>query len=81
MLNIGQTHPVLSLFDGPSERLPKGLASDSATRLADGRQANVSPLDGAVVLHLAHQSSVHHHDEIHVPGLAHSVTQLTLAHA
>src|SRR5689334_12293495 len=81
MLNIGQTHTLLSLLDGPGERLPKRLTCDRTTGLADGHQAHMSPIERAVVLQLAHQSAVHHHDEIHVPGLAHSVTQLTLAHA
>ena len=74
MLNIGQTHPVLSLLNRPGKRLSQGLASDGATGLADGHQAYVSPFEGAVVLQLAHQCGIHHHDEVHVPGLAHSVT-------
>ena len=41
----------------------------------------MSPLERTVVLQLAHQSGVRQHDEVHVPGLAHSVTQLTLTHA
>src|SRR5215212_8362558 len=81
MLNIGQSHALLSLLDRPSERLGKRFASNSATGLADCHQARVSPLECTVVLQLAHQSGIHHHDQIHVPCLAHSVTQLTLAHA
>jgi hypothetical protein len=33
------------------------------------------------MLQLAHQSGVHQDDEVHVPGLALSVPELTLAHA
>src|SRR5215211_549880 len=81
MLNIGQSPAVVSLLDGPGKRLGEDLASDGTTGLADGHQAYMSPLKGTVVLQLAHQSGVHHHDEVHVSGLTHSVTQLTLAHA
>lgn len=81
MLNIGQTHPLLGLLDSPGKRLSEGFARDGTTGLADGHQACLSPLEGAVVLHLAHQSGVHHHDEVHVPGLAQSVTQVTVTHA
>jgi hypothetical protein len=81
MLNIGQTHPKLGLLNGPGERLAQRLAGDGTTGLADGHQACLSPVEGAVVLQLAHQSAVHEHDEIHVPGLAQSVTHLAIAHA
>ena len=80
-LDIGQTHALLRTFNRPGERLPQGLARDSTAGLADGHQACVSPIEGAVVLHLAHQSGVRQGDEMHVPGLAHSVPELTLAHA
>ena len=33
------------------------------------------------MLHLAHQSGIRQGDEVHVPGLAHPVPELTLAHA
>lgn len=44
-------------------------------------QASVNSIEDAVVLHLTHQSSVYQYDEVHVPCLAQSLTQLTLAHA
>jgi hypothetical protein len=39
------------------------------------------PLQGTVVLELAHQSGVHQQDKVHMPGLAQSVPELTRAHA
>ncbi len=71
----------MRLFDGPSKRFAQGLASDGATGLANGHQACVSPLEGTIMLQLAHQSRVRQDDEVHVPGLAHPVPELTLAHA
>ena len=68
MLNIGQTHALLRLLDSPSEGLPKSLTRDGTTGLADGHQARVSPIQSAVVLQLAHQSGVHHHDEVQGKG-------------
>lgn len=81
MLDIGQTHALLSLLDGPCKRLSQGFTGDGATGLADGHQACLSPIKGAVVLQLAHQGGVHQHDEVHVPGLAHPITQLAVVHA
>ena len=54
MLNIGQTHTLLSLLNDPGECLPEGLTCDVTTGLADGHQARVSPIQSAVVLELAH---------------------------
>ena len=81
MLNVGQTHAVLRPFDRPRQGVGQGFTRDAATGLADGHQANVSPLKGAVVLQLAHQGGVHQDDEVHVPGLAHPVPELTFTHA
>src|SRR4026208_1582863 len=81
MLNVGQTHASLRLLDGPSQGLAQGFTRDAATGLADGRQANMSPIERTAVLQLAHQSGVHQDDEVHVPGLAHPVPELTRTHA
>ena len=81
MLNIGQSHPVLSLFDRPGQRFGQRLASNASAGLADGHQACVSPIQAAVVLQLAYQSAVHQDDEVHVSGLTHPVPELTLTHA
>lgn len=71
---------MLSLFNRPDKRLAQGFARDGATGLADGHQACVRPIEGAVVLHLAHQSGGRQGDKIHVPGLAHPIPELTVAH-
>jgi len=65
LLDVGQTHAFLCMFNRPGERLAQGLTSDRATVLADGHQACMSPVEGAVVLQLAHQSGVHQDDEVH----------------
>lgn len=80
MLNLRHTHPLLRLLDRPNQRFTKRFASDGAAGLPDGRQVLVSPIKGTVVLQLAHQSGVHEYDQMHVPGLAQAVSQLTLAH-
>src|SRR3712207_6660675 len=81
MLYFGQTHAFTGTFNGPGKRLAKGLASDGATGQASGHQACVSPIQSAVMLQLAHQSSVYQDDEVHMPALAYPVPELTLAHA
>ena len=62
-------------------RLPLGFAHDEPTRFANGRQANMRPVNGAVMLQMAHQSGVHQEDQIHVPGLALAISELAIAHA
>ena len=81
LLDIGQTHASLGMLNRPGDGLAQGLTSDGATGLANGHQACVSPIDGTVVLQLTHQSGVHQDDELHMPCLAISVPELTLAHA
>ena len=58
MLDFGQTHPLLSMLDGPSDRLAQYLTSDAATGLADGRQAYVSPFLRTILPQLRHQGPV-----------------------
>ena len=81
MLNFGHTEPFTRAFDGPFQRFGQSLTQDQPAGLADGRQAHVSPVLRTVVLQLTHQSGVRQNDELHVPGLAHAVPELTLAHA
>ena len=81
LLDIGQTHASLGVFNCPGDGFTSGLAGDSTTGLANGHQACMSPIDGTVVLQLAHQGGVHQDDELHVACLATSVAELTLAHA
>ncbi len=72
---------MLCLFDGPSQGLAQDLTSDAAAGLADGHQANMSPIEGTVMLQVAHEGGIRQDDEVHVPGLAHPVPELTRAHA
>jgi len=72
-----QTHPFTGPVDHPFERFPEDLP----TGFADGHQARLSPFLRTVVPQLTHQSGVRRDDQIHVPGLAHAVSELTLAHA
>lgn len=65
----------------PGNGLAEGLARDGPTGLADGHQASVRPVTDPVVRQLPYQRGVRQHDEVHVPGLAHPVAQLTRAHA
>jgi len=81
MMYFGRTHPVLGMFDCPGQGFAERFTRDAATGLADGHQACVIPIQGAVVPQLTHESGVHQHDEVHVPGLAHPVAELTIAHA
>src|SRR6266487_1970117 len=80
-LDSGQTLPLLNLLDHPGDRFAQGLAKHGATGLADGRQACLSPLLRTVVPQLGHQGAVRQEHEIHVPGLALALPELTRAHA
>src|SRR5436853_6618714 len=80
-LDSGQTLPLLGLLNHPSDRFAQGFAEHSATGLADGRQAYVSPFLRTVVPQLGHQSAVRQEHEIHMPGLALATPELTRAHA
>src|SRR5262249_30404044 len=81
MLNLGHTEAFVGAVYNPFEGLGQRLAQQQPTGLADGRQAYMSPLLRTVVLHLAHQSGVRQDDQMHVPGLAKAVPELTLTHA
>ena len=79
--DCGQTLPLCDLLYHPGDRFAQGLAEHGATGLADGRQAYMSPLLRTVVPQLAHQGAVRQEYEIHVPGLALALPELTIAHA
>src|SRR5262245_35667689 len=79
--DLGQTLPLLHLFDYPSDRFTQGLAKHGATGLADGRQACVSPFLRTVLPQLRHQGAVRQEYEIHVPRLALAFPELTITHA
>src|SRR6476661_7197332 len=81
MLNFTHTEPFTCAFDGPFKRFGQGLAEHQPTGLADGRQAYVSPVLRTVVLQLTHQRGIRQDDQMHVPGLATAVPELTLTHA
>src|ERR671932_846734 len=80
-LDCGQTLPLLDLFDYPGDRFAQGLAEHRATGLADGRQAYVSPFLRTVLPQLSHQGAVRQEHEIHMPGLALAIPELTITHA
>lgn len=65
----------------PGDGVAQGLARDRATGIADSHQASVGPVQGTVVLQLAHQGGVHQEDEMHMAGLVMSVPELAIAHA
>src|SRR5215211_2195246 len=80
-LNGGQTLALLHLPYDPGDCLTERFSQHGATGLADGRQAYASPFLRTVLPQLAHQSAVRHEYEIHVPGLALAIPELTRAHA
>ncbi len=79
-LDFGQTLPLLDLLDHPSDGFAQGLTQHGTTGLADGRQACLSPFLRTVVPQLCHQGAIRQEDEIHVPCLALTFPELTVAH-
>src|SRR3954447_12956614 len=67
------------LLDRPGERRAQGLSAHRPTGFADGHQPTESPFLRTALLQLAHEQTVRQHDQVHVPGLALDVTQLTVA--
>ena len=70
-----------SLFDGPADRVTQTFSQHGSTGFADGRQLTKSPFLRTALLELAHEQTVRQHYEVHVPGLAIPVAQLTISHA
>ena len=69
------------LIDGPRKGRAKSLVHHSAAGFADGRQSMECPIFRTAVAELAHQQTVRQHHQVHVPGLALAVAQLTVSHA
>ena len=72
--------PSGDLFDRPGERRPQGLFEHRPTGFADGHQPMERPFLRTALLQLAHEQTVRQHDQVHVPGLALGITQLTITH-
>ena len=68
-------------FHGPVDRRAQGLGQDRPTGFANGRQLPVRPFIRMALPQLTHQEAVRQHDEVRVPGLALTVTQLTIPQA
>src|SRR5512142_2775410 len=71
--------PPDDLLDRPRERRAQGLLDHRPTGFADGHQPMERPLLRTALLQLAHEQTVRQHDQVHVPGLALEITQLTVA--
>lgn len=67
------------LVDRPRERRTQGLPRHCPTGFADGHQPMERPITRTALLQLAHEQTVRRHDQVHVPGLALDITQLTIA--
>ena len=70
-------HPL----DGPRQRLAQRFPENRSTGFADGRQLLERPFIRMALPQRTHQEAVRQHDEVHVPGLALAVAQLTVPHA
>jgi hypothetical protein len=69
------------LLDHPGQRRTQVLPDHRSTGFADCRQPLQSPFTRTALPQLAHQQTVRQHDQVHVPGLALEITQLTVAEA
>src|SRR5512142_2521010 len=70
--------PPDDLLDRPRERRAQGLLDHRPTGFADGHQPMERPLLRTALLQLAQEQTVRQHDQVHVPGLALEITQLTV---
>jgi len=66
------------LLDRPGQGRPQRFSDHRPTGLADGHQPMERPFLRTALLQLAHEQTVRQHDQVHVPGLALVVTQLTI---
>ncbi len=69
------------LVDRPRECRTQGLPRHRSTGFADGHQPMECPLTRTALLQLAHQQTVRQHDQVHMPGVALDITQLTITQA
>src|SRR5258708_37558978 len=67
-----------NLVDRPRDRRSQGLPRHRPTGFADGHQPMERPLTRTALLQLAHEQTVRQHDQVHMPGLALDITQLTI---
>ena len=72
---------IRDLFDHPGDGGSHGFAHYRSTGFADCRQLAECPIFRTVRPELIHEKSVRQHDQVHVPGLALAVAQLTISHA
>src|SRR5271165_4129531 len=73
--------PLCYLLDCPGQRRAQVFAEHCSTGFADCRQSMERPLTRTALPQLAHQETIRQHDQVHVPGLALGITQLTVAEA
>src|SRR5271157_2012213 len=69
------------LLDRPGQCCAQVFPEHCPTGFADGRQSMERPLTRTALPQLAHQETIRQHDQVHVPGLALGITQLTVAEA
>src|SRR6516165_9650724 len=78
---IERSVPFRNLLDCPGKRCAQVFPEHGPTGFADCRQSMERPLPRTVLPQLAHQETIRQHDQVHVPGLALGITQLTVAEA
>src|SRR3954462_7709455 len=71
--------PLGDLFDRPGQGRPQGFLRHRPTGFADGHPPMERSLLRTALLQLAHERTVRQHDQVHVPGLAPEITQLTIS--
>jgi len=71
----------LDLLDDPGEGGAERFVQHCPAGFADGPQPTESPIVRTVLPQLAHEHTVRQHDQVHVPGLALAVAELTVSHA
>src|SRR6516225_9347611 len=69
------------LLDRPSQSRAQVLTEHCSTGFADCRQPMERPLTRTALPQLARQETIRQHDQVHVPGLALGITQLTVTEA
>src|SRR6516162_11057060 len=69
------------LLNCPGQGCAQVLPEHCSTGFADCRQPMERPLTRTALPQLAHQETIRQHDQVHVPGLALGITQLTVAEA
>ena len=65
----------------PSQSSAERFPEHRSAGFADGRQLLECPVIRMALPQLFHQETVRQHDEVHMPGLALTITELTVPHA